>query len=1208
MSDLTNASPVDIVKVPSTENASAELVFSISAELMHNCKTGSPIDPTENIAVVQDSQGSPMIFTINGQGVFYIIKHDNGSADGWSPVDLSGQFDGHAKAVAFDVSQDVAGNVSVAVAMGKADTSATDIFMAGNLSNDYSRMDWSKFADHCAKVSGIDANFEADHILMGMRSGSMDALTVITGDIDKQKRYYQIQDNKTSRALEFPENVNNDPDAVSAMAIGHTYGQRGVAFLYKVGQAQTLEVTTLDGDGGEKRKSYDYSPQSPAIPEKLRNKHMAYSCIATAPGRDTDPFSISSDLYVGSDTGIYVFPGGKAGAMQEITSSLKDVHEIAVRTDSAGNVSIWAMVSPNDIYYIYGRQGDTYSWNAPVKFSGNAIHIAPTRSASKKSNELLLVNQDQTLTHYWQDPGSTLWHHRTLSVKGGGSVINFNSFTTHINVADAGGTPRAGQSLRITSSEWIYATINGLIYSLDKDNPAVVATDGIGNVTIITDTGDVASPIFHVEGDNFDKTLNVYPNGKITKGLRTIQSGDDLKNAKTQADENVVTDPSIRKNADTLNGIAGSVKQLSLASSDQMSGLGDNTYTIVGDRGVRTASLINSHAASHPAGFVLGMEVKNGAWVAVPHGAALSAGFMGDFTHWAGDVIHEIGHFFEEAVEEFKDGFTVLKDGVKFLIHKVEEGFQFVLHLGEKVYNILLDTISAVGRVISWVFSLIKVALEKFLEWLGHLLGWDDIWATHKVIAKLMTNMLDYSVKKVTDDIDQWKDTIGSALDTMKQDVKSLVIPAGVRARIPASNAKSDHASSPYATLLNSPGGNYSLYHMQHGWIRGSASGYTGGNPFTQFLDDVLIPTTTALFDDIKDDLANIRNLLETGSVEAAYDLINGVIDTVFDPLKKLVLGILDFLEDLIKDIQSVLEDDMDIPLLSDLYKFITKLLGEEESLTGINAVSLILAIPATYVFKAANGGKAPFDNHQAKALMEDPRLVETLLGGGVSSKPSVEAGSTAAAVLSVAATPVAASSAPASPAAVYAGWGGFIASLSGIGLSAMGILTSLSDSPPEGGTKKVVMCFTAGLGLIKFGGTFPVPGTRTKTASTVLKIICWGTALLNTCVGMLLPSKAAGCLLVAADLLILILAMVADGISASSTVWLTWLNDILSNLSGIATGVGKVSKETEVGAIILTVGVGFTFISSATGMFGALVKALSTDTDVFHLVNVGGL
>ena len=1192
MSDLTNASPVDVVKLPLTAKTSAELKFSISAELMHNCKTGSPIDPTENIVVVQDSQGNPMIFTINAQGIFYIIMHDNGSVDGWSPVDLGSQLEGYGKAVSFDVSQDIDGNVSVTFAMSKADADPTDIFVAPDLSNDSARMDWSKFARHCTKISGIDAGFEADHILMGTRSGSMDALTVLTGNINKQKRYYQIQDNKTSRALEFPENVNNDPDAVSAMAIGHTYGQRGVAFLYKVGQAQTLEVTTLEGDGGEKRKSYDYSPQNPAIPEDLRDKHMTYSCIATATGRDTDPFSISSDLYVGSDTGIYVFPGGKAGAMQEITSSLKDVHEIVVRTDSAGNISIWAMVSPNDVYYIYGRQGDTYKWNTPVKFSGNAIHIAPTRSAIKKSNELLLVNQDRALTHYWQDPASTLWNHRTLSIKGGGSVVNFNSFTTHINVSDADGLPRPGHALSITSSEWIYATINGLIYSLDKDNPAEVVTDGIGNVTIITDTDDVASPIFHIEGDGFDKTLNIYPNGKISKCLKTIQSGDDLKKAKTQTGKDVVTEPSVRGNADTLNGIAGSVKQLSLASSDQMAGLGNNTYTIVQNKGIRAASLINGSAASHPTGFVLGMEVKNGAWVAVPRGAAASDGVVGDFTHWAGDVIHEIGHFFDEVVEEFKDGFTVLKDGVKFLIHKIEEGFQFVLHLGEKVYNILLSTIPAIGKVISWVFSLIKVSLKKLLDWLGHLLGWEDIWATHKVIARLMTNMLDYGVKKVTEDIDQWKDTIGSAFETLEQDVKSLVLPAEIKTRIPGSSAKSYNTSSPYSGLLNSPGGNYSLYHMQHGWIRGSASGYTGGNPLIQFLDDVVIPTATALYDDIKDDLANITDLLETGSVEAAHDLICSVIDTVLDPIKKLVIGILDFLEDLIKDIQSALEDKMDIPLLSDLYKSITGLLGEEEDLTGINAVSLILAIPATYIFKAAHGCKAPFDNGQAKALMEDPNLVPTLLGGGISSNSAVLAGANDAASL----------------AAIYSGWGGFIGSLAGIGLSTIGVLTGLSESPPQGGTQKILMVFTAGLAFIKFSGTFPAPGSGSKTASTVLKIINWGTALVNSFLGMLLSSKVAGGVLVVADLFILILAMVADGISILSTLWLTWLNDVLSNLSGIATGVGKVGKETEAGAIILTVGLGFTYISSVTGMIAALIKAISTDTDVFHLVNVGGL
>src|SRR5581483_10096499 len=106
---------------------------------------------------------------------------------------------------------------------------------------------------------------------------------------------------------------------------------------------------------------------------------------------------------------------------------------------------------------------------------------------------------------------------------------------------------------KITSSEWVYATVNGLVYSIDKDNPAEIQTDIMGNVTIITMATDVSVPIFHVEADFFDKTLNIYPNGKVEKGLKSVKTGDDLKNARTQDGQPVLSqsyDPA------TLDGVA----------------------------------------------------------------------------------------------------------------------------------------------------------------------------------------------------------------------------------------------------------------------------------------------------------------------------------------------------------------------------------------------------------------------------------------------------------------------------------------------------------------------------------------------------------------------------------------------------------------------------------------------------------------------------
>jgi hypothetical protein len=1237
-------SPVDTITLPASGLNTPQVKFQISAELMKNSQKSSPIEPTENILVVQDSSGSPMIFSIGTDNVFHLIKHDSGTTDGWTVVNLSTQFADYATAKTFDISQDLKGNISITLALTKKDQNTTDVFVASMLSNDYNQTDWSKFRERCHQIIGFDSNFVAEEILMGTSDDGKTPLTVIAGNIRGSKFYYQILNGQTSDTLEFPENVSKNPGSLMGISIGSAFGQRGVFFLYNIGDTQTLETTTLaDAELGSIH--YDFSPGNDGIPEPFRN--LTYTCMTTAIGTQTKPINISSDVYVGTETGVYVFANSRLGNMQKVTDKIQDVHEIIVRTDG-DNISIWVMASPSNLYYIYGKRGKTYTFNDPIQFSDNIIHVAPIRSMTRKANELFLINQDQVLTQYWQDPNSTLWHQRTLNIKNESSLINFNSYTTHINLKDENGDVLINKNVKITCSEWLYATINGKIYSLDKDVPAQVSTDVLGNITIITAASDISAPIFHLETDFIDKTLNIYPNGKITRGLKTIQSGSDLKNAKTQDGEAVLTE---QFSDNTLNGVAQNINQLNHAASQFTSDMGNNTYVALADKGAKhDGSLNTSFLATN---FAVGMYTLNNEWSLTSNNnvnisaasISPSATGTGEVFHFLGDVLHEIENFFIKGIEKIEEGIAYLADGVSFVIKKIEQGLQFVLSIGEKVYNVILDSISSVSKVVNWIFQLVKVGIEEVVKWLGHLFGWDDIWHTHKVLAKIITSGLDYGVTRITNEADQWKKDVANTFDSLDNQLKQLVIPDNIRSENPKQQTKGD-ANSDHASLIQSPGGNWSFYHLQHSGLLMDSGESTGDNPFSQFFNDVVSPTTGAIYDSIKNDIEDFEKILSgSATIDDLYKLLSDLIDTIIEPIKKLIVGLIDFIKDLIKDIQRALEDDWDISLISDLYKWLTGVLGEEEKFTAINGISLLMAIPVTYIYKGIIG-QAPFTDETS--ILNDSTLFSKVMGNTLSAPNAPlnlelfsmsEVGTrfesltktvssqvggliTSLAdlfndtsmldleVLAISGDGLAAPSMsgdgePKDIKTLYSQLGGLIATVAEFFIITTDLIGIATEVNPNDGMINSLASPATKIGIvsavIKSIFTFPIRKPTQTNDGYNLNIAAWSFSVINVIQGAVFRQKVSGGITIGADAIILVMAIIANAINKEEG-W-TWSTDILSNVSGIVTGVG-VYAGPEVGVF----GWGGAYFSCVIGLAATTSALASGENKILRLTNIGGL
>ena len=375
---------------------------------------------------MQDANGQPLIFSIGTDKRFSLLRSTSGdTSSGYTTIDLLEGFHDYASALAFAVSQDMTGLISVAVALLNKKSNAVDVFFIDRVSNDDGKTDFTKLSAEAFKVGGIDHNSVIETARLGTSDDTQRLLLVLSGKIGSQRFFYQLQANAANASkMEFPENLNPDQNQFLSLSMGFNFGQRANYFLYEIGETQSLVVITIP-DQSLGSIVYDYSPGNINLPEAFR--FLKYNNIATSTARPSSEYA-SSDLYITADTGIYRIPNGKATFMEQVTDTIKNPHEL-IATATADSVSLWIAASPSFLYYIYGKRMDSghMAWNQPIQFASGVLHVAPMKRVGSNANELFTLNQDMSITHYWQDPETTNWQSKTAVVKGSSFVVNEKS-------------------------------------------------------------------------------------------------------------------------------------------------------------------------------------------------------------------------------------------------------------------------------------------------------------------------------------------------------------------------------------------------------------------------------------------------------------------------------------------------------------------------------------------------------------------------------------------------------------------------------------------------------------------------------------------------------------------------------------------------------------------------------------------------------------
>lgn len=437
-----------------------------------------------------------------------------------------------------------------------------------------------------------------------------------------------------------------------------------------------------------------------------------------------------------------------------------------------------------------------------------------------------------------------------------------------------------------------------------------------------------------------------------------------MRDAKQQ-DGKPVIDPSTSN--DVSDGVATNISSLHGVAADNFPpGKVGNVFAVA--ESPRSNSSSGPQVLKHtqlgriavplvPPNTAVGGTITNGSIHPMsPHATAAllhAAKFSFNPVDIAGDVWHHLEQIGGTIAGGIKDGLVKLDNGISFVISHVDDALSFVLKLADKVVTIALKTLGLIFKALNYVFKLVGIDISKLLRWLGHLIGWDEVWDTHKVIASYIRNGVDFATNHGIQYLELAKSSIDAAFDGFEDRVRAVMLPQTTADNtLPATKSV---APSQQSADMNSPQMNFAAYHLNQGQAQATDSEPDQSKPslsLSALYDQFLEPMTSTLLKKMGATGEDVLHLLLHGSTDDLKRVLFDAIDTMIAVVKQFLDSALDLAKDMLGTLDDVLNSDLAVPVIGPIYEFVTMLFGDEESFSVINGVSFLIAIPVTIAMK----------------------------------------------------------------------------------------------------------------------------------------------------------------------------------------------------------------------------------------------------------------
>jgi hypothetical protein len=369
-------------------------------------------------------------------------------------------------------------------------------------------------------------------------------------------------------------------------------------------------------------------------------------------------------------------------------------------------------------------------------------------------------------------------------------------------------------------------------------------------------------------------------------------------------------------------------------------------------------------------------------------------------------------------------------------------------------------------------------------------------------------------------------------------------------------------------------------------------------DPIAQFARDVIEPTFEKLAQALGKDADDFLKLVTDMSLDNLRILVADAIDGLIEVLATVFDGILKFAEDIIADIVQGIDEPLDIPIIGALWDFITELFGSEEPLTALNAISLLLAIPATTVMKITTGTTP--DQMGTAGDLTNPNLPSRVISlvhqlQNPGSVPQTQTASKLAIHTLAAEAPFKAPE-----------WVKILSQVQGIIGPIAGCTATVCDAlnwkrmningRPQ--ADQFLTKLGRGGAIVKMIFTWPLPGDDQNIPTYFLRAVAYLVGSITQCGEQMIGSASKKAKAIV-NIVLFVMAIIIDGVEGSP--WASWVSDISGSLgSGVAEFF-----DTDPRVVIA----GYSLSIIGGDVFALVNNGLSIHADrVNKMINVGGV
>jgi hypothetical protein len=795
----------------------------------------------------------------------------------------------------------------------------------------------------------------------------------------------------TGRVYVYGISENLDPDAFVILAadeeskewglVWEAEAEAGATYRLLPGQdGNDITVMTIKGSsatfrGGSVVDGMFVWGSSPSVTHDLGHGELAARQVFPIPAHSSD----TGFLLLAEDGSLFHISGifdaqpaviamtgatGQPGAAQDVSVGLDSQQCWMIFMSDQAASRLWLL-----------RQAESTHGGSTVLFNdwvhlGNQVQTIACPAVMTVGPELFFYDLEARVSHMAQElrsvSGGSTWFTTTLATPPAPETAPnaTTTYTQEVLATDANGLPVPGAPMSLYADRKTVIVANGLSFHVGPEEPAEVASDRHGIVTVSSGATALSAPRIRAVAPGFspDQKETYYrADLRVHQRLAGQEKGFPVTGESLQQAGML---PS-KVSSDEARSVATQLRALGAAAVHKQGG----------ENGAAPSSTLPDMAFeldfSTP-GAITGRKLVPGAHASAAPRADTASGFFG---HVVGDVIHFFKHAADEvekiAVEVEAGVVTLTINGIRWGLNSVSE---------------IADAIELVLKKLETLFKKIVDLTEMAIEWLRLLLELKSIMRTKEVLKFYLEHGIEHVAADLNGALPAFLDKklggLRSSVDEKLGELQSI---------FGSQTFDSQAGKSSLAPLGGGPPLEATGLHQAYkedavrcNFVRSRAERHMGAIPATTVasqgsggdasFQDLLdafgkaFPTDQlqAKFqkmEDLAKGFQHASTFLETAIVEL-LEALEELFDFVLDGIKAVLDVLSQMAGHAVTMINEVITAKISIPIISWLYHELT---GSE--LTILDLFCLILAAPVTFLYQAFNAGAEPFSAEDVSTI-----------------------------------------------------------------------------------------------------------------------------------------------------------------------------------------------------------------------------------------------